>query len=156
MKKEAFTKALLDLLAGCSQKAAENWIEYAAYCVEREQFVDFTPKENAAEAVEDWLDCIFAALYQVKENHGSDVTTQICDLAANGIPLYPYEMAAAAEHFSAGGAANEISELIDGGKLDGDPPFFLKLVDVLPADSPYREPDPREESTSEAPFLCQY
>jgi len=131
MNKETFTKAVIDLLPSCEREAIPIWFSFAAECVDNEQFVDFVPETNKAAAIEKWLDSIYTGIYFVKKDFGEDTASKICNLSLLKSCIYPYEMKLAAEHIQNGGDISKISKLSVYGMLDGPPPFFPRIEDVV-------------------------
>ena len=64
MKQAEFALALNALLPGCDPETPQKWAEFAARCVDHEQFVYFIPTEYHV-AVDKWLDATYAGLYAV-------------------------------------------------------------------------------------------
>ena len=128
MKREEFALALNALLPGCDQEAAEKWAEFAAECVDHEQFVYFIPTEYHT-AVEKWLDATYAGLYAVKQEHGPEIAAQVAGLSCQRCALYPGEMLPAAVVLKNGGDAEQISGMMASGILEMNEPFFLDLPD---------------------------
>ena len=128
MKREEFALALNALLPGCDPEAAEKWAEFAAECVDHEQFVYFIPTEYHT-AVEKWLDATYAGLYAVKQEHGPEIAAQVAGLSCQRCALYPGEMLSAAVVLKNGGDAEQISEMMASGTLEMNEPFFLDLPD---------------------------
>lgn len=128
MKREEFALALNALLPGCDPEAAEKWTEFAAECVDHEQFVYFIPTEYHA-AVEKWLDATYAGLYAVKQEHGPEIAAQVAGLSCQRCALYPGEMLPAAAVLKNGGDAERISGMMASGTLEMNKPFFLDLPD---------------------------
>ena len=128
MKQEEFALALNVLLPGCDPEAAEKWTEFAAECVDHEQFVYFIPTEYHA-AVEKWLDATYAGLYAVKQEHGPEIAAQVAGLSCQRCALYPGEMMPAALVLKNGGDAERISGMMASGTLEMNEPFFLDLPD---------------------------
>ncbi len=128
MRREEFALALNALLPGCDPEAAEKWAEFAAECVDHEQFVYFIPTEYHA-AVEKWLDATYAGLYAVKQEHGPEIAAQVAGLSCQRCALYPGEMLPAAVVLKNGGDAEQISGMMASGTLEMNEPFFLDLPD---------------------------
>ena len=130
MKQDEFTLALNALLPGCDPEAAGKWAEFAAECVDQEQFVHFIPMEHDA-AIEKWLDTTFAGLCAVKEEYGPEIAAKVADLACQRCALYPGEMLVAAMILEGGGDAERIASMLAQGDLETEPdaPFFLDLLD---------------------------
>lgn len=130
MKREEFTLALNALLPSCNPEAAGKWAEFAAECVDREQFVHFIPMEHDA-AVEKWLDTTFAGLCAVKWEYDLEIAEKVADLACQRCALYPGEMLVAAMVLEGGGDAERIASMQAHGDMEPEPdaPFFLDLPD---------------------------
>ena len=128
MKQEEFALALNALLPGCDPEAPAMWAEFAAECVEHEQFVYFIPTECHA-AVEKWLDAIYAGLYVVKQEYGTEIAAKVAELSCQQCALYPSEMMSAAGVLENGGDAERISELMAYGTLETTDPWFYDLPD---------------------------
>ena len=128
MKHEEFALALNALLPGCDPEAAEKWAEFAAECVDHEQFVYFIPTEYHT-AVEKWLDATYAGLYAVKQEYGPEIAAQVAGLSCQRCALYPGEMLPAAAVLKNGGDAERISGMMASGTLEMKEPFFLDLPD---------------------------
>lgn len=130
MKREDFTLALNALLPGCDPEAAGKWAEFAAECVDQEQFVHFIPMEHDA-AIEKWLDTTFAGLCAVNQEYGPEIAAKVADLACQRCALYPGEMLVAAMVLEGGGDAERIASMLAYGdmELEPDAPFFLDLPD---------------------------
>lgn len=128
MRQDEFSLALNALLPGCDPEAASKWAEFAAECVDQEQFVYFIPTGRDS-AIEKWLDATFAGLYAVKQEHGPEVATKVAGLSCQRCALYPGEMMSAAAVLKAGGDAEQISGMMAAGTLDMNEPFFFDLPD---------------------------
>ena len=65
MKRDDFF-ATLHTAAPCStREAVQKWIDFAVECVERGQYVNFTPAKDQEASVESWLDTLCAGVYAV-------------------------------------------------------------------------------------------
>lgn len=128
MKHEEFALALNVLLPDCDPEAAEKWAEFAAECVDHEQFVYFIPTEYHT-AVEKWLDATYTGLYAVKQEFGPEIAAQVAGLSCQRCALYPGEMLPAAAVLKNGGDAERISGMMESGTLEMAEPFFLDLPD---------------------------
>lgn len=128
MKREEFALALNALLPGCDPEAASKWAEFAAGCVNHEQFVYLIPTEYYT-AVEKWLDATYAGLYAVKQEYGPEIAAQVAGLSCQRCALYPGEMLPAAAVLKNGGDAERINALMASGDLKMDRPYFLDLPD---------------------------
>lgn len=145
IKKEFFEKALHHLLPDADTKGIGRWVEFATGNVSREQYIDFEPAaipvDQQAE-IERWLASLFAGLYQVEQTYGKDMATKLWECGIHHSCLYSNEMIPMAEYLQKGGRVEAVGELINEGVLDAGPPFFIKMEDVLPNDSPYWEQKP--------------
>ncbi len=121
MKQEEFALALNALLPGCDPEAPAMWAEFAAECVEHEQFVYFIPTEYHT-AVEKWLDATYAGLYAVKQEYGPEIAAKVAGLSCQRCALYPKEMISAAEVIKNGGDAERINAMMASGTLEMNPP----------------------------------
>lgn len=131
MKQEAFIDSFQELFPGCGREAAQGWIDFATENVEQEQYVNFIPEPNQAAAVEKWLDTLYAGLYQAKQEFGTEVASQICNMPlSQNHCFYPWEMKEAAAYLQSGGDLNNISQLSVDGELDSGAPFFPTLEDT--------------------------
>lgn len=128
MKQEEFALALNALLPGCDPEAPAMWAEFAAECVDHEQFVYFIPTEYHA-AVEKWLDATYAGLYVVKQEYGPEIAAKVAGLSCQRCDLYPGEMLPAAEVLKNGGDAERLNAMMASGTLKMDEPYFLDLPD---------------------------
>ena len=128
MKQEEFALALNALLPGCDQGAPAMWAEFAAECVDREQFAYFIPMEYHA-AVEKWLDATYAGLYAVKQEYGPEIAAKVAGLSCQQCALYPSEMVSAAGVIENGGDVERISEMMGYGTLETTDPWFYDLPD---------------------------
>lgn len=123
--------AALHTLTGCSPEAARKWIDFAAECVQEEQYVLFASTHNAEADVEQWLDALCAGFYQVRERLGPEAARKTVDLSLDMLCLYPYEMMQAADCLRQGETAKQIGEKIKSGEIDGEPPFFYTVLHPL-------------------------
>ena len=128
MRQEEFALALNALLPGCDPEAPEKWAEFAAECVDREQFAYFIPMGYDA-AVEKWLDATFAGLYAVNREYGPEIAMKVAGLGCQRCALYPGEMWGAAEELKNGGDAERISGMISAGALEAYLPLYFDLPD---------------------------
>ena len=128
MKQEEFALALNALRPGCDQEAPAMWAEFAAECVDREQFAYFIPMEYHA-AVEKWLDATYAGLYAVKQEYGPEIAAKVVGLSCQQCALYPSEMVSAAGVIENGGDVERISEMMGYGTLETTDPWFYDLPD---------------------------
>lgn len=154
MKKEVFEKAMRLLLPDADMAGIDRWVEFITENVSLGQYIDFAPEsvpvDQQAE-VERWLGSLFAGLYQVEQTYSKDMAEKLWKCGIQYSCLYPYEMLPMAEHLQKDGRIEEVGGLINEGLLDAAPPFFEKLEDILPLDSPYREMKSLEMITDEAP-----
>lgn len=128
MKQEQFIENVRGLLPGCGREAAQGWIDFAAENVAQEQYVNFVPEPNQTAAVEKWLDTLYAGLYQAKQEFGTEVASQICNLPlSQNHCLYPWEMKEAAAYLQNGGDLNKVSQLSVDGEFDSAAPVFPTL-----------------------------
>lgn len=152
MKKDIFEKAMHHLLPDADIAGVECWTEFATGNVSREQYIDFepatTPVDQQAE-VERWLGSLFAGLYQVEQTYGKEMAKKLWECGMHHSCLYSNEMIPMAEHLQKGGKVEDVGALINDGKLEAGPPFFIKMEDILPEDSPYWE---QESSAFEMAF----
>lgn len=130
MRNESFIAAIFNLLPDCKKQAIPIWVDFAAECVDSEQFVDFAPTKDRTVAIEKWLSSIYAGFYFVKKEFGESIASQICNLSLMGC-LYPDQMKPAAEYLQNGGDFDKAAQLAVDGVFDGPPPFFPRLDDVL-------------------------
>lgn len=128
MKQEAFIDSVQELFPGCGREAAQGWIDFAAENVAQEQYVNFVPESNQTAAVEKWLDTLYAGLYQAKQEFGTEVARQICNLPlSQNHCLYPWEMKEATAYLQNGGDLDNMSQLSVDGEFDSGAPFFPTL-----------------------------
>lgn len=132
---EMFTAAIGTLIDGESEAAAA-WIRFAGECVDMDQYVDFAEKGAQAQPINHWLETLLAGLLEIRKSHGAAIAKQVCDLALRPACLYPSEMPQAADHFRRGGAPEDIDKMIESGAVEGDPPFFPRLVRNAGQESP--------------------
>ena len=129
MKREEFSLALNALLPGCDPETPEKWAEFAAECVDNQQFAWFIPIDGHAAAVEKWLDATFAGLYAVKQKYGPEIAASVAELSCQRCALYPGEMPVAAYVLKDGGDAERISNMIACDLLETDETFPFELPD---------------------------
>lgn len=130
MQKEAFIKAIHNLLPNCTDEAISIWIDFAGECIDMEQYVDFVPEADRMIAIEKWLGSIYAGFYGVKKEYGENGASQICNLSLIQSCLYPGEMKLAAGYLQSGVDVKDVKELIDSGALEEDSPSSPRLEDI--------------------------
>lgn len=154
MKKEVFEKAMRLLLPDADMAGIDQWVEFVTENVSLEQYIDFAPEsipvDQQAE-MERWLGSLFAGLYQVEQTYSKEIAEKLWECGIHYSCLYPYEMLPMAKHLQKGGRIEDAGALIKEGLLDTAPPFFVKLEDILPLDSPYREMKTSGIITEKAP-----
>lgn len=133
ISQEMFSSALT-VLTECEPESAPNWIAFASECVDLGQYVDFVPEEDHAVAVNRWLETLLSSLLEIQKQYGTHIAKQVCDLSLLPNCLYPSEMLQAAAHFQNGGTPKEISGMIKSGAIEGEQPFFPKLMHQEGAD----------------------
>lgn len=124
MNHETFVESVQRAFPDSNRNAAQGWINFAAECVEAEQYVNFKPEATKEASVEKWLDCIYAGLVLTEKEHGADMANQICGLSTIQSCVYPGEMARTAEKLLAGGNVGQIPEWIENGEIETDLPFL--------------------------------
>ena len=123
--------ASMHTLTGCTPEATQVWINFAAECIDAEQYADFISLGSAEADMGRWLDALYADFCQVRERLGPEMVRQVADLSLAPCCLYPYEMMQAAECLHSGGNAGLIMEKINAGEIDGEPPFFYIALHPL-------------------------
>lgn len=123
--------ASMHTLTGCAPEATQVWIDFAAECIDAEQYADFISLGNAEADMARWLDALYAGFCQVRERFGPEMVRQVADLSLTPCCLYPYEMMQAAECLHEGGNAGLILEKVNAGEFDGEPPFFCIALHPL-------------------------
>jgi len=119
MEKDEFISGLIDMIPGCTQEMVEVWSSLANERVEMEQYVDFNENPDGNEVeVENWLETIYTGLGLIKQRFNLKIALQIVKLSAVPFCLFPYEMYAAAQHFSNGGKPEDIPKLNEEGLLE--------------------------------------
>lgn len=89
MKKSDFY-ASMHTLTGCAPEAAQVWIDFAAECIDAEQYADFISLGSAEADMARWLDALYAGFCQVRERFGPEMVRQVADLSlapAASIPM---------------------------------------------------------------------
>ena len=99
-------------------EAVPIWRDFAAECVDREQFVHFEATTDKASAVEKWLDVLSAGFCAVSENFGGETASSVVNLSCERCCLYPGEMMQAAICLEKGGSSKQILAMIESGELD--------------------------------------
>ena len=133
MNEDRFVQELNNLFPNVREEAIHRWINFANDCVEREQYVDFEPVSDKVTEAARWLESLFAGLIQVKQKYGEEIARQMVMLAEGTKPLclYPCEMPQVAELLRAGATQAEINHCFANEEIDGEPPFFPKLSDIM-------------------------
>ena len=130
MKKSDFF-ASMHALTGCTPEVTQVWIDFAAECIDAEQYAGFVSQGSKEADMARWLDCFYAGFCQVRERFGPEMVRQVADLSLAPCCLYPYEMMQAAECLHHGGDAGLIMEKVNAGEIDGEPPFFYVSLHPL-------------------------
>ena len=99
-------------------EAIPIWRDFAAECVDREQFVHFEVTTDKASAVEKWLEVLSAGFCAVSENFGKKAASSVVNLSCERCCLYPGEMMQAAICLENGGSSKQILAMIESGELD--------------------------------------
>lgn len=123
--------ASMHTLTGCTPEATQVWINFAAECIDAEQYAGFASLGSAEADMARWLDAFYAGFCQVRERFGPEMVRQVADLSLAPCCLYPYEMMQAAECLREGGNAGLIMEKVNAGEIDGKPPFFYVSLHPL-------------------------
>lgn len=146
----------LNTLIDSNPESIPNWIEFAIECVNLGQYVDFIEEKNPAVAVNRWLETLLSGLLETQRQYGTHIGKQVCDLALLPNCLYPSEMLQAAAHFQSGGVSEEISKMIESGAIEGNEPFFPKLVDKEGENNSQSPNEVTDQAEGDTPTLCQY
>ncbi len=114
----------------CSDGFIDPWISFAEENVEMEHYTDFTPK-NKDNAVQQWLDCIFAALYFAQKSVGNAEFQVIISLVTERhFCLYHYEIMGSIPYLKSGAIdSSRLEALSLEGMLD-DPKWIPTMDDV--------------------------
>ena len=101
-------------------EADQYWRDFAAECVEAEQFVNFEVIEDKAFAAERWLDAFFDGFLAVKRELGEKAAEKIINLGCEQGCIYPGEMMQAAIYLENGGDSKQIFPMIEFGDIDAE------------------------------------
>ncbi len=118
MSQEEFIEKFHELLPECQSEAAQLWYNFAAECVDRQQYVHFRAAENLDASIGNWLEVLYEGLRQTKETLGTELAVKVGDLSCERCCLYPGEMLMAAACLRDGDDAKEILAKIDSGDID--------------------------------------
>lgn len=146
----------INLLIDSNQESILNWIEFATECVNLGQYVDFIEEKKPVVAVNLWLETLLSGLLETQRQYGTHIAKQVCDLALLPNCLYPSEMLQAAAHFQSGGVPEEISKMIESGAIEGNEPFFPKLVDKEGENNRQSPKEVTDQAEGDTPILSQY
>ncbi len=127
MTRENFAESLKKLFPKSDAAHAEGWVAFAADNVERGQYVGFTPDPDPETAVGRWLETTLAALQVVKGQFGEEIGQKVCELSAQKLSLYPYEMEKAALAIQQGCSLSDIEEMMVSGALEREDAWFPQL-----------------------------
>lgn len=129
IKYQEFETKINMLIPACEKEAIKQWYEFAESRVEDEQYIDFT-EEPSDIAVGKWLDGIYAGLWLVKQQYGTQIAGQLFNLSTK-ICLYPDEMGGAAHYLSIGGDISEIAVLTIEGRFEDSSPYYPQIHEFI-------------------------
>lgn len=115
---ENFITLVKELAPGCKPEAIPRWRDFAAECVDSEQFVHFKRTADKNTAVESWLDVLYSGFKAVRKECGLETATAVIDLSLEPCCLYPGEMMQAALCLEKGKNARQIFDKIQSGEID--------------------------------------
>lgn len=118
MNQKDFIEKFHTLLPECRPEAAQLWCEFAAECVDREQYVHFQAAESRDASIESWLEVLYEGLRQTRETFGAELAARVAALSLERCCLYPGEMPRAAECLRSGDGAKDILTKIESGEID--------------------------------------
>lgn len=118
MEQNNFIEKFNELLPECPPEAAQPWCDFAAECVDQQQYVNFKAAGSRDESVAEWLDVLYEGLRQTKETFGPELAAKVAALGLEHCCLYPGEMPRAAECLREGDGAQEIMAKIESGEID--------------------------------------
>lgn len=120
MDSEQFSALLAQIAPMHRLEADQYWKDFAAECVESEQFVNFETIEDKALAAEKWLDVFSDGFLAIKKELGEKAAEKIINLGCEQGCLYPGEMMQAAVYLENGGDSKQIFPLIESGDIDAE------------------------------------
>ena len=118
MTYENFLTRVRELASGCKPEAVSRWRDFAAECVDSEQFVHFKQTADKTAAVEKWLDVIYSGLKAVRKECGPETAAAVVNLGLERCCLYPDEMMQAALCLEKGENGKQIFAKIESGEID--------------------------------------
>lgn len=118
MDYEKFAETLKEAAPSHKADAVPLWRDFAAECVENEQFVHFEVIADKNAAVEKWLDVLSAGICAVSKSFGNETAAAVVNLSCEHCCLYPGEMMQAAICLENGGDGRQIFAMIESGEID--------------------------------------
>ena len=115
---EKFSESLTQIAPMHKPEADQHWKDFAAECVESEQFVNFEVMEDKELAAAKWLDAFSDGFLAVKNDLGEKAAERIINLGCEQGCLYPGEMMQAAVYLENGGDFKHIFPMIESGDID--------------------------------------
>ena len=118
MDSEKFSASLAQIAPMHKPEADQHWKDFAAECIESEQFVNFEVVEDKELAAAKWLDVFSDGFLAVKNDLGEKAAERIINLGCEQGCLYPGEMMQAAVYLKNGGDSKQIFPMIESGNID--------------------------------------
>ena len=118
MDSEKFSASLAQIAPMHKPEADQHWKDFAAECIESEQFVNFEVIEDKELAAAKWLDVFSDGFLAVKNDLGEKAAERIINLGCEQGCLYPGEMMQAAVDLKNGGDSKQIFPMIESGNID--------------------------------------